>query len=183
MSTRSPSVAPGDRPTQGVDMVRYHHRVAAAIALIVAVTAAAPALARPELGATAGQAQPSIPAGTNPCSEVCSGSGYAVTSAGAALAHNPTGLAVARAGSGYGYGSTPTASAGSNNPRSEVVSGGGYGNPTAPAAVVRVVAPSDGFDWGDAGIGAGCALALMTLVIGGILGAANIRRRAARAAA
>ena len=106
--------------------------------------------------------------------------GYTAVNAGANLAHSPTAGSVAHAGAGYGYGSSPTASTSSNNPRSEVVSGAGYGNPNVRAAVVRVDAPGDGFDWGDASIGAGGALALMTLAIGGALGANSIRRRATR---
>ena len=131
-------------------MVRYHHGIAAAVTLTLALATAAPASAKAGLRPTAGAAHLSTPASTNLCSEVCSGSGYAA------------------------------AQTSSNGPRSEVVSGGGYGQPTAPATVVRVVSASDGFDWGDAGIGAGGALALMTLLVGGTLGATNIRRRATR---
>jgi hypothetical protein len=47
----------------------------------------------------------------------------------------------------------------------------------AQPKVVHVVAPSDGFHWGDAGIGAGGALVLMTLIAGGVLVAATARRR------
>ena len=164
-------------------MFRHYRRLAAPIALALALAAAAPAAARPNLEPTASAANPSPPATTNLCSEVCGGSGYTAANAGANLAHNPTASSVAHAGAGFGYGSSPTANTGSTNPRSKVVSAGGYGNHQASATVVRVVSPGEGFDWGDAGIGAGGALALMTLVIGGTLGATSIRRRATRTTA
>jgi hypothetical protein len=45
-----------------------------------------------------------------------------------------------------------------------------------PATVIRVVAPTGGFDWGDAGIGAGGALALAMIGFGGVLAATNRHR-------
>jgi hypothetical protein len=142
-------------------MVRHHYRIASAIALTLALVAAASASARPALNPAFGVAEPSVPASTNPCSEVCSASGYtttrvAVTSArsGATLPHDP-------------------------RPRSEALAS--HGSDGAPT-VVRVVSPATGFDWGDAGIGAGSALALMTLLIGGVLSATALRRRATRSA-
>jgi hypothetical protein len=47
-------------------------------------------------------------------------------------------------------------------------------DPNAPAAgttptVVRIVAPSTGFDWGDAGIGAAAGLAISLVAVGGVL--------------
>jgi len=83
--------------------------------------------------------KPSSPASANPCSEVCSGGGYRV---------------------------------GDPGPCSEVCSGGGYGSvgrASIPPAVVRVVAHSGGFNWGDAGIGAGGMLALTVIGLGGAL--------------
>jgi hypothetical protein len=50
-------------------------------------------------------------------------------------------------------------------------------SPTASAT------PNNGFDWGDAGIGAGGAVALMTLLVGGALGVSSVRRRATRSTA
>jgi hypothetical protein len=161
-------------------MFRHHRRLAAPIALAVALAAAAPAAARPELQPTSSAANPSSPASTNLCSEVCGARGYTAAEASVNLARNPTAGSVAHAGAGYGYGSSPPASTGSTSPRSEVVSGGGYGNPSVRGTVVHVVSSKDGFDWGDAGIGAGGALALMTLVIGGTVAATNIRRRTTR---
>ena len=164
-------------------MFRHHRRLAAPIALALALAAAAPAAARHELEPTAGAANASAPANTSLCSEVCGAGGYVAADAGGNFAYNPTAGFVARAGAGYGYGSSPTASTGSTSPRSEVVSAGGYGSPDVRAAVVHVVSSGDGFDWGDAGIGAGGALTLMTLAIGGTLGASSIRRRGTRTAA
>jgi hypothetical protein len=59
----------------------------------------------------------------------------------------------------------------------DVCSGHGYGPVSAPATVVRVVAPDGGFDWGDAGIGAGSMLALTLSGLGGVLAATNRRSR------
>jgi hypothetical protein len=61
--------------------------------------------------------------------------------------------------------------------RSVVVSGAGHGPVRAPATAVRVLAPSSGFDWGDAGIGAGSALVLTIIGVGGVLTATSRRRR------
>jgi hypothetical protein len=168
-------------------MVRYHHRIAPAIALTVALAAAAPASARPARTSPAVTAQASAPTSANPCSEVCGAGGYtavtplSVASAerGATLPHNPRGRSEAAAGAGSGSPSSTIASRGSNGPRSEVVSGGGYSNPSGSPTVVRVVAPSGGFHWGDAGIGAGGAIAVL-LLTGAVLGATNVRRRASR---
>jgi hypothetical protein len=58
-------------------------------------------------------------------------------------------------------------------------SGTGTTAPTAaagPHTVVRVVASHDGFDWGDAGIGAGAMLLLLGMAIAGTLVATNGRR-------
>jgi hypothetical protein len=144
----------------------HHGHIASAIALTLAVAAgAAPAawadpqpLAQAEAAAVNHPTR--IPASTGPCSEACSAGGYgsmnqpALTQAGtgAALPHDP-------------------------RPRSEVVSGGGYGPVSVPSTVVRVVAPSGGFDWGDAGIGAGGAFALTMIGLGGVLAATNRHRR------
>jgi hypothetical protein len=78
---------------------------------------------------------------------------------------------------------TQSSSPASTSVCSEVCSAGGYGNPGAPSKVVRVVAPSSGFHWGDAGIGAGGAFALTMLALGGVLAATNTRRRASRSSA
>ena len=169
-------------------MVRHHHRIAPAIVLTLALAAAAPASARPAPVPASGAAEPSVPASTNLCSEVCSAGGYstatsvAVTSArsGATLPHDPRPRLEALAGGGSDSARGTVASSASSGPRSEVVSGGGYTNPSAPPTVVRVVSPATGFDWGDAGIGAGGAFALMMLLVGGILSATAVRRRATR---
>ncbi len=168
-------------------MVRYHHRIAPAIALTVALAAAAPASARLELNPPASTAHVSAPASTSLCSEVCGAGGYtaanqlAVASAerGATLPHNPRGHSEVVSGIGSGSLNSTMTSRRSHGPRSEVVSGGGYSNPSGVPTVVRVVAPSGGFHWGDAGIGAGSAIAML-LLVGAVLGATTVRRRASR---
>jgi hypothetical protein len=51
-----------------------------------------------------------------------------------------------------------------------LVEGGSNGTtPTQPTSIVRVVAPNNGFDWADAGIGAGGALALSLVGLGAAL--------------
>jgi hypothetical protein len=137
-----------------VDMLRFRHRIAPAIALTVVLAAAAPAVARPQLNSLASTASTPAPGG------------YILAE-----------KTVATAGA-----SDPTVATAAG-PRSEVVSGHGYVNPAAPATVVRTVAPSDGFDWGDAGVGAAGALVLMLVISGGVLGVTNARRHAARSTA
>jgi hypothetical protein len=48
---------------------------------------------------------------------------------------------------------------------------------TAPVRIVHV-SPKPGFDWGDAGIGAGAALAVALIGVGGAVAVTNRRRRA-----
>lgn len=138
-----------------------HHRITLTIGLALALAAAIAPLASadppPLAQAAAAIANHSthIPASSTPCSEVCSGSGYNTVKAS-------------------------TARPVSTGPRSEVVSGGGYGPVSTPATVVRVVAPSGGFDWGDAGIGAGGAFALTMIGLGGVIAATNRRSRQTR---
>ena len=133
-------------------MVRHHRRLAApVIALGLALAAAGPAAARVNLNPAPVATSGSSPS-TNLCSEVCSASGYtAGTASGATLSHDP-------------------------RPRSTALAEGST-QPRPAATVVRVVTPKDGFDWGDAGIGAGGAVVLMTLVGGSALGVTAARRR------
>ena len=51
-------------------------------------------------------------------------------------------------------------------------------NARPESVIVRVTAPSAGFDWGDAGVGAGVTLALTLIGVGGVL--AVTRRRSHR---
>lgn len=58
------------------------------------------------------------------------------------------------------------------------------GVPATPPTVVRVIASSGGFDWGDAGIGAAGGLAISLIGLGGALAVSERRgRRTQRAAA
>jgi hypothetical protein len=169
-------------------MVRHHHRIALAVALIAALAAAAPASAKPGPYQRLTSVELSTPASTNLCSEVCSGRGYTagasgpVASAelGAKLPHDPTSRAQLLIAANA---IRPVAHASSTGPRSEVVSGGGYGNPSAASTIVRVVAPAPGFHWGDAGIGAGGAIATLLLLAGGFVAVSSIRSRTAQTAA
>ena len=54
--------------------------------------------------------------------------------------------------------------------------GGDFLAPAAPPVVARVQAPQSGFDWGDAGIGAG-GLALSMIGIGGAFAVSQRRSR------
>jgi hypothetical protein len=144
------------------------HRIGTSVALALALAAsAAPAGARPfDLNANgsyvpaglANMQAPSQPAATptstqprsqmsstGPCSEVCSGNGY--------------GSRVSRPAV------TPT----TTRPGSDVSSTNGYDFARVPPTVVRIISGDSGFDWGDAGIGAGAALALMLAATGGTL--------------
>jgi hypothetical protein len=143
-------------------MVRHHHRIAPAIVLTLALAVAAPASARFDLNPVVGKAHSATQTTTNVCSEACSGGGYP---------------SLGRYSSVGGYSvkhvaAVPPPTGTANLP----------GNPTGPA-VARVTASSDGFHWGDAGIGAGGAVALMVLVAGGVLVTTSNRRRGARASA
>jgi hypothetical protein len=164
-------------------MVRHHRRIAPAVGLALALATAAPAAAMPQHDPPTSSTAQSGLTSTQLCSEVCSASGYGTATSGATLPHDPRPRAVALAGAGYGYGSTPVASTAAGSLRSEVVSGAGYGNPNAATTVVRVSAPADGFDWGDAGIGAGGTLALLTLLGGSAFAVTNSRRRTGRSTA
>jgi hypothetical protein len=68
-------------------------------------------------------------------------------------------------------------------PRSEVVDGGGYGSSNVPPTALHVTAPTGGFDWGAAGIGAAGGFALTLLCIGGALAVSQRRGRGSRRSA
>ena len=124
------------------------------------------------------------PPSTEPCSEVCSGSGYGSVKTTATDPTYTGPCSEVCSGGSYGSLTTPASTRDVSGaalphdprPRSEVISGG-YGTPNVPATVVRVVAPGSGFDWGDAGIGAGSTLALTLIALAGVLAATNHRGR------
>lgn len=58
----------------------------------------------------------------------------------------------------------------------------GYVSPKAPATVVRLIPANDGFDWGDAGIGAVGGLALSVLALGGTTTISRRRTRRSESA-
>ena len=47
----------------------------------------------------------------------------------------------------------------------------------APTTIVRVITPTGGFDWGDAGIGAAAGVALSMIALGGVLAVSHRRTR------
>jgi hypothetical protein len=53
----------------------------------------------------------------------------------------------------------------------------------APTTIVRVTTPTDGFDWGDAGIGAAAGVALSMIGLGGALAVSQRRTRRSRGTA
>jgi hypothetical protein len=164
-------------------MVRHHRRIAPAIGLALALVVSAPAFAMPQHDPATSSTPASGAASTQLCSEVCSASGYAAPRTGAALPHDPRARSVALAGPRGTVPRVPIASSASGGPRTEVVSGAGYSSPAAHTTVVRVSAPNNGFDWGDAGIGAGGTLALIALIAGGGFAVVSTRRRTSRSAA
>jgi hypothetical protein len=98
-------------------------------------------------------ALPSTPSSTNLCSEVCSGYATAAPTPGAG--------ASAELGARLPH-----------DPRDH-----------APMLSARPSATAGGFHWGDAGIGAGGAVALMVLLSGGFVVLTNLRHRGAHSAA
>ena len=66
-------------------------------------------------------------------------------------------------GGGYRSPATPALSSTSTGPHSEVIDNRGYSFANVPPTIVRVIAPNSGFHWGDAGIGAAGALAILAL--------------------
>jgi len=169
----------------------HHQRITPTIALTLALAVgAAPAAwadppPLPQAEAAAAPVSNHSPASTSPCSEVCSAGGYlfatrsaaTVQDSGATLPHDPRSRSVALSG-GHSPVNSSTANPVNTGPRSEVVSGSGYGSGGVPTTVVRVVAPSSGFDWGDAGIGAGAAVALIGIALAGARAATSRRRHA-----
>ena len=66
----------------------------------------------------------------------------------------------------------------------DVCSGHGYGPVSSAAPIVRVSSPNNGFDWGDAGIGAAGGIGLSILGLAGTVGLSQRRtRRSSRSAA
>jgi hypothetical protein len=145
-------------------MVRRQHHIITATALAVALCAAAPAVARLDLNPVSGTpAQAPGPQVTNPWQ-------------GINAAHIANRAALTAAGA-------QAALPSGQSPKSEVVSGQGYTSPNAAPTNVVIAPSSNGFDWGDAAIGAGGALALTMLAAGGVFAATNGRRRGGRRSA
>jgi hypothetical protein len=144
-------------------MARQHHRIGSAIALTLALGATlAPSawadsapLTRAE-AAIAAQSQAGVAVRANPDEQVA-----------ANRSNNPP--------------SPRPAKVVLPNPDQQVpvVTPVDYASPKVPATIVRVIAPSGGFDWGDAAIGAAGGFMLTMVGLGGV--AAIARRRTRRA--
>ncbi len=171
-------------------MLRHHHRIAPVLALTAALVLAAPAASatlRPDPRATVADGNSS--SSTIPCSRTCVQAGGHAPAA--ELGFNRSSVARAPAAQlGFNRSSAaqaPAAQLGFNDSSvgqgrgTEAVSGSDYPNPIA-LATKRGVRP-EGFDWGDAGIGAGGALGLMMLVVGTVLFAIKARQRPTQNAA
>jgi hypothetical protein len=145
--------ATGDQ--EELNMTRQTHRIRTSLGLAATLgaIAATPASARPidQYGYA-----PNATATTASCGDVCSGPGYGPASAPAT--YPPTGARIP------------------HDPRPRAVAALS-GLASTPATVVRVVHVNDqsGFDWGDAGIGAGGMLALTMIGLGGTLVASTRR--------
>lgn len=176
-------------------MTRHHHRITPTIALTLALAAATAPTAwadpQPLARAEAAIAHHATPASTGPCSEVCSGGAgsYGPVSqpawtnqdAGARLPHDPRPRSAALATTSNRSLNVATRTLATPVSCGDVCSGHGYGPVDTPATIVRVVAPQRGFDWGDAGIGAGSTLILIAIGLAGTraaTGRAPYRHRA-----
>jgi hypothetical protein len=140
-------------------MIHHHHRITPTIAITLALAASAAPVAwgDPQPLARAESAIANhAPASSGLCGDVCSGHGYGTV------------------------GVTTSAPA-SSGLCGDVCSGHGYGTvgaTTSPLGVRPHPAPAGGgFDWGDAGIGAGGMFAVTIIGLGGALAATNRRRR------
>lgn len=161
-------------------MIRQHHLIRGTIALAAALTASlAPAawadpapLAKTE-ARIAANSQSSTAVQPNPDEQTASN------------APAVTGASCGDICSGHGYGpvSVATRAPATTAPCGDVCSGHGYGPVNVSTRAIPSVrppsaaAPSSGFDWGDAGIGAGSMLALTLIGVGGVLAASNRRGR------
>jgi hypothetical protein len=163
-------------------MIRQHRRIATAVGLALALAASiAPAawadpqpLASAEAAiATNARATTAVrpnpdeqtvtqaTVNSGPCSEACSGSGYGFGNSSSAEPGGPLpsdSFAGTRLFPQHGSGSIAAAHA---------------------PAVAHVTAPSGGFDWGDAAVGAGVMLALTLIGVGGVLTVARRRSHSA----
>jgi hypothetical protein len=135
-------------------MIHPHHRIRSVLALTLALTACAAAPAAARLQLNPGPpATTQSQASTNLCSEVCGAGGY-----GSIPQHTTT---VAKHGAQLPH-----------DPRPHPVAA----NPGATSS-------DDGFDWGDAAIGAGGTVVVLLLAAGGVHVATNRRGRHASQAA
>ena len=161
-------------------MVRQH-QITAAVAITLALTAslaptasADPApLAQAEAAIAATQNRASSTIRPNPDEQTVTGPAAAPT-----LASSPAPCGDVCSGHGYGLVSTPAHVASSKSvshanqasspaPCGDVCSGHGYGFVSPQPTSVRVTS-GGGFNWGDAGIGAGACVVLLGIGLAGV---------------
>lgn len=168
----------------------HHHRIAQTVALTLALAAAtapaASAYLEPPAPANSAIENASTPAaGGGPCSEVCSGGAASYGSLSGAANEWPdtAPLPQPRAAilvSGHNRSMNATVQTLASPMACGDVCSPGYPGGATPATVLRVAAPSDRFDWADAGIGAGAAVVLILIGTGGLLTTTNRRARRAQ---
>jgi len=171
---------------------RFRTRFATGLVALLALTATAAPTAwadpQPLARAEAAIAANHSPASryTGPCSEACSGGGYAAASqpswipddSGATLPHDPRPRPLPPS-----QPQTTSLSEIQQGAKQAGLHPGVFGQSEAAsnqATAARVTAPDGGFDWGDAGIGAGGMLVVTLIGAGGLLTVANRRNHRTR---
>lgn len=149
----------------------HRFKLVLALSLTLAAVAAAPAAAM-----FAGPLGPQpVPPRTQSslCSEVCSGGGYArPTQTRSAILAQSSLCSEVCGGRGYGR---VTQAGSAAFAASKPVSGPAVGHSDIPQGTLN--RHSRGFAWGDAGIGAGAAVALLVIIVGGAGAASALRTR------
>ena len=165
-------------------MIHHHHRITPTIAITLALAASAAPVAwgDPQPLARAESAIANhAPASSGLCGDVCSGHGYGTVGVTTSAPASSGLCGDVCSGHGYGTVGATTSAPASSGLCGDVCSGHGYGTvgaTTSPLGVRPHPAPAGGgFDWGDAGIGAGGMFAVTIIGLGGALAATNRRRR------
>ncbi|MDQ6805155.1 MAG: hypothetical protein M3065_09345 [Actinomycetota bacterium] len=161
-------------------MIRQHHLIRGTIALLAAALTASLAPAAWADPAPLAKAEATIAANSESSTAVRPNPDEQTASNVPAI----TGASCGDVCSGDGYGpvSVTTRAPATTAPCGDVCSGHGYGPVNVSTRAIPNVrppaaAPSSGFDWADAGIGAGSMLALTLIGVGGVLAASNRRGR------
>jgi hypothetical protein len=159
-SDRNRSQPAIDRP-QGVQMRRHHHRITATIALTFALAATTATTASARLVIGDSPFSPPATWSAPSCGELCS-----------VYRHGPVNMTTPSPSTAASCGGLCSHRHGPVNVATP--------SPAAPEPAIRIVraSPGGGFDWGDAGIGAGGGAGITLLA--GALAAAGSRRRTRR---